>query len=75
MKHIEPKHVEKMRQQASESSDAFIRMALEIAEKIGDKLAYEIYTAEISKRMLKSIGPLDPIPEWNNVGVYQIKGE
>lgn len=66
MQHIKPQHVEKMRQQASQSSDSFIRMALCLAEKIGDDLAYQIYNTEISKRILNSIKPLDAIPEWSD---------
>jgi hypothetical protein len=71
MKHLTQAQAEEMRATLSQRSDSYIDFAMKVAERIGDTIATELYTAEMDRRLsaeiLAMVPVLGPIPTWKDL--------
>ena len=60
-----------MRATIRQRSDSYLDFALQVAVKVGDAMAIEIYDAEMERREVETIlamtPALDPIPTWEQI--------
>ena len=71
LKLITPAQAEEMRATIRQRSDSYLEFALQVAVKVGDAMAIDIYDAEMERREVETIlamtPVLDAIPTWDQV--------